>query len=44
MEYLYLVAGLLIGIFVGTVVIALVSVGSYDRGYHDGRVGAHVRG
>lgn len=35
MEYLFLVAGVLIGTLVGTVVVAFTAVGSYDRGYHD---------
>ena len=35
MEYLFLGAGVVIGAILGLIVVAIASVGSYDRGYHD---------
>jgi hypothetical protein len=37
MEYAFLIAGIVIGILFGTLVVAMASVGSYDRGFEDGR-------
>jgi hypothetical protein len=37
MEYLYLVGGLVIGVALGLIVIAMAAVGSYERGYRDAR-------
>ena len=36
MEYMFLSVGVLIGVVLGTIVVALASVGSYDRGFQDG--------
>lgn len=35
MEYLFLAGGVVIGTVLGLVVVAIASVGSYDRGYND---------
>ena len=37
MEYLFLIAGVVIGVLLGTLVVAFSAVGSYDRGFEDGR-------
>jgi hypothetical protein len=35
MEYLFLIAGLVIGVVFGLIVVAMAAIGSYDRGYSD---------
>lgn len=35
-EYLFLAAGVAIGVLLGTIVVAFAAVGSYDRGFEDG--------
>ena len=35
MEYLFLVAGVVIGTVLGVIVVAMTAVGQYDRGYND---------
>ncbi len=37
MDYLFLAAGVVIGVLLGTIVVAFTAVGSYDRGFEDGR-------
>ena len=35
MEYMFLVGGVVIGVVLGVIVVAMTAVGSYDRGYND---------
>ncbi len=38
MEYMFLVAGVVIGVVLGVIVVAIAAVGSYDRGYRDAKL------
>ncbi len=42
MEYAYLVVGIVLGVVLGTLVVGLVSIGSYDRGYRHARRVTHT--
>ncbi len=37
MDYAFLIAGVIIGTVLGTIVVAMAAVGSYERGYRDAR-------
>ncbi len=39
---MFLVAGVVIGVMLGVLVVALAAVGSYDRGYRDAQVRRHA--
>ncbi|HEY6957718.1 MAG TPA: hypothetical protein VI814_02735 [Candidatus Limnocylindria bacterium] len=35
MEYMFLIAGVVIGVVFGVIVVGMTAIGSYDRGYDD---------
>ena len=37
MDYLFLIAGVVIGTLLGLIVVSMAALGSYDRGFRDGR-------